>query len=377
MAVDVIGESPGRLRLAVLDEYEPEGWRQRAEFAVTGEVVTPSEFDDVAGAVPSVVTVAQGPAATGLRATPTAGSPVGVVDPDGVRFAPAAGLFVTTDPSASVRYRSLPRAEAAPPGAVSAPVGVPAELYRCPDSAIIDDIAGVLAQGTTEPLERLNRIESWLKLTKIYDPEAPGGQTVRSVERFLSQEFARGNLEVLVTAVRRARPLRRRPRARRRRLPGTRSRTTGGSTPPPMSRRGSRPRSPASAGCRSTRSRRPRSSSARRSWPASRRPSPPSRRAEPEPDADDGRSHGRRRGAVGAEHRARSSWPCWRRSPRRAGCGPTGCAGGRSHGAVAWPSRRRPRGSPGGRSSRRSSTTASPSGRTSPPARPPGRRPGA
>ena len=46
-----IGESPGRLRLAVLDDYEPEGWRQRAEFAVTGEVVTPSAFDDVAGAV--------------------------------------------------------------------------------------------------------------------------------------------------------------------------------------------------------------------------------------------------------------------------------------------------------------------------------------
>ncbi len=200
VAVDVNGESPGRLRMAVLDEYEPEGWRQRAQFAVTGEVVTPSAFDDVPGAVPSVVTVAQGPAATGLRATPTAGSPVGVVDPNGVRFAPAAGLFVTTDPSASVRYRSLPRAEAAPPGAVSAPVGVPAELYRCPDSEIIDGIAGVLAAGTTEPLERLNRIESWLKLTKIYDPEAPGGQTVRSVERFLSQEFARGNLEVFVTA---------------------------------------------------------------------------------------------------------------------------------------------------------------------------------
>ncbi len=200
VAVDVVGESPGRLRLAVLDEYEPEGWRQRAEFAVTGEVITPSVFDDVAAASPSMVTVAQGPAATGLRATPTAGSPVGVVDPNGVRFSSSAGMFVATDPSASVRYRSLPRAETAPPGAVSAPVGVPAELYRCPDSSVIDDIAGVLAQGTTEPLERLSRIEAWLKLTKIYDPEAPGGQTVRSVERFLSQDFARGNLEVLVTS---------------------------------------------------------------------------------------------------------------------------------------------------------------------------------
>jgi transglutaminase-like putative cysteine protease len=200
VAVVVDGESPGRLRMAVLDVYEPEGWRQRAEFAVTGEVVTPSAFDDVPGTSPSSVTVAQGPATTGLRATPTAGSPVGVVDPDGVRFSSAAGLFVSTDASSSVRYRSLPRVEAAPPGAVSAPVGVPAELYRCPDSQIIDDIAGVLSEGTTEPLERLNRIESWLKLTKIYDPEAPGGQTVRSVERFLSQEFARGNLEVLVTA---------------------------------------------------------------------------------------------------------------------------------------------------------------------------------
>ena len=200
VAVDVDGESPGRLRLAVLDHYEPEGWRQQAQFAVTGEVVTPTDLDVIDGAAPSVVTVAQGPATTGLRGTPTAGSPVGVVDPDGVRFSSSAGLFVATDPAASVRYRTLPRAEVAPPGASSAPVGVPGELYRCPDSAIVDDIAGVLAAGTTEPLERLARIESWLKLTKIYDPEAPGGQTLRSVERFLSQDFARGNLEVLVTA---------------------------------------------------------------------------------------------------------------------------------------------------------------------------------
>ena len=123
-------------------------------------------------------------------------------------------------PSASVRYRSLPRPETAPPGAASAPVGVPAELYRCPDSSVIDDIAGVLAQGTTEPLERLSRIEAWLKLTKIYDPEAPGGQTVRSVERFLSPGLRPRQPRGLRDLLRAARPLRRRAGARRRRIPG-------------------------------------------------------------------------------------------------------------------------------------------------------------
>ena len=149
MAVDVVGDSPGRLRLAVLDDYEPEGWRQRAEFAVTGEVITPSVFDDVEARVRRrSVTVAQGPATTG---------PAGDTRPPAARSASSiptacaspssAGVFVATDPAASVRYRSLPRPETAPPGAVSAPVGVPGELYRCPDSPVIDDIAGVLAAG--------------------------------------------------------------------------------------------------------------------------------------------------------------------------------------------------------------------------------------
>ncbi|MET0325270.1 MAG: protein kinase [Ilumatobacteraceae bacterium] len=203
VSVDVVGASPGRLRVAVLDQYAAAGWRQRAEFVITGETlaldpvagVDPTERQDVA----SSVTIAQGPATSGLSATPTAGTPVGIDDPDGVRFAPSAALFLT-DPGAGLAYRTVPSADIAPAAAGSAPAGVPGELYRCPDSPVIDDIADTLAQGGGSPLDRLRRIEAWLKLTKIYDPLAPGGQTQRSVELFLTQELGRGNLEVFVTA---------------------------------------------------------------------------------------------------------------------------------------------------------------------------------
>ena len=122
VVVDVDGASPGRLRLAVLDEYEPAGWRQGAEFAVTGRVVTPGPLDAVEDdSTTTMVDIEQGEAITGLRAAPTAGSPVEIVDPNGVRYASSTGMFVTTDPDDGVEYRTVPGAEAAPPGAASAP----------------------------------------------------------------------------------------------------------------------------------------------------------------------------------------------------------------------------------------------------------------
>lgn len=211
VSVTVDGASPGRLRLAVVDDYAPEGWRPGAEFAVTGEVLAPPPLSAVDEADRDVATtsvvVQPGPGVTGLRGAPTAGSPVAVTDPDGIRYSAQASVFLPAGAldgdgtgASGVSYRSVPAPEIAPPGAQSAPAGVPAALYRCPSSTVIDDIAGTLTDDVTAPLQRLERIESWLKLRKIYDPQAPGGQTLRSVEAFLSEDFARGNLEVFVTA---------------------------------------------------------------------------------------------------------------------------------------------------------------------------------
>ena len=185
VTVDVDGATPGRLRTAVLDRYESEGWRQRAEFAITGEALEPDPVD----IAPASACTGLRPGRRHLRRGPRAGS----ASPHGVRS--SRRPFLTPTQTASCTGPSP--ADVSPVGPGSVPAGV--ALYRCPDSTIIDGTADALAGGGS-PLDRLRRIEVWLKLTKIYDTQAPGGQTVRSVELFLTQEFARGNLEVFVTA---------------------------------------------------------------------------------------------------------------------------------------------------------------------------------
>ncbi|MGY6499720.1 MAG: protein kinase domain-containing protein [Acidimicrobiales bacterium] len=201
--VIVDGDVPGRLRLAVLDEYAETGWTQSADFSVTGETLT----DDPVFVGPrddgptgfATVTVIPDVGLGTFRALPTAGVPRSLTDPSGMRFAARAGVLLAADRSDAVTY-STGAAPLVAPEIVAPPVGdVPANLVSCPESEVIREVASTLTADTTSARERLSRIESWLLTRRVYDPDAPGGQTVAAVERFVEQPFARGNLEVFVT----------------------------------------------------------------------------------------------------------------------------------------------------------------------------------
>lgn len=211
--VVVDGPSPGRLRLAVLDRYAPTGWQQAADFSITGETLADDPLyradaarradEDGGGLAPveTAVEVRPHSAYDDLRTVPTGGTPRSVGEPALVRYAPSAGVLLAADGGIAVRYRA---GAPAPPEA-DAPGGptvgrYPPELATCPDSEPLRAIAAQLAAGTTDATARLERIESFLKVRRVYDPASPGGQTLRSVERFLAQDYGRGNLEVFVSA---------------------------------------------------------------------------------------------------------------------------------------------------------------------------------
>ncbi|HVM09136.1 MAG TPA: transglutaminaseTgpA domain-containing protein [Acidimicrobiales bacterium] len=210
-SVKVNGAAPGRLRMAVLDRYDGTGWKQSAEFAITGRTLADDPLYPViaAGSPPGddsslddLTTVTYRPLGNPpLRAVPTAGVPRRVDDPDAVRYAPRAGILLA-EGEATVSYTTA--AAIAPPAETTrgdATVGsFPPELATCPASDRVAAIASELAVGTTTAVERLDRIENYLKVRRVYDPSAPGGQTLRSVERFLDQDYARGNLEAFVTS---------------------------------------------------------------------------------------------------------------------------------------------------------------------------------
>lgn len=211
--VTVAGPTPGRLRLAVLDEYAPTGWRQAADFSITGETLADdplyragpdAELGAAIAPAESSVTVAPAVGYDDLQTVPTAGTPLAVSDPELVRYAPAAGILLADERGLTVRYRTGAAPPATPEDVRTASeptVGqYPATLAACPESEIVSTIATQLSAGTTDARERLARIENFLKVRRIYDPASPGGQTIRSVERFLEQDYARGNLEVFVTA---------------------------------------------------------------------------------------------------------------------------------------------------------------------------------
>ena len=120
VAVDVVGASPGRLRLAVLDATSPRAGASRPSSRVTGEVEsTRRVFDaDRTAPTPSLVTVAQGPAMTRAAG-----------DADGrqpgrrrrsrrrpLRLLGRRSSWRPTRRRASVTA-AVPRAEVAPPGA--------------------------------------------------------------------------------------------------------------------------------------------------------------------------------------------------------------------------------------------------------------------
>jgi hypothetical protein len=203
--ITVEGPSPGRMRVAVLDRYTETGWRQSATFSVTAETLArdPLYLDGVAtGGTITTVTVTPMDVDTGLRAVPTTGIPVTVGRPHGVRFSPAAGILIASRPEDPTTYRSARRGPAAGTATTAEPpVGqFPTELAACPASPTVTAVAAELSRGTASPLERLDRIENFLKLRRVHDPAAPGGQTLGAVEHFVGQDFARGNLEVFVTS---------------------------------------------------------------------------------------------------------------------------------------------------------------------------------
>lgn len=207
-AVTVAGASPGRLRIAVLDEYASTGWRQSADFAITGETLAPDPLYRSATPTPqsrlaaeqATVTIDSSPTPGGLRGAPTAGAPASVDEPDGVRYSAAAGVLLAPDGSRRLTYRTTAEASVSGVGRDATVGRFPPALASCPASSAIGEVARQLAGDAPGAEERLARIENYLKVRRVYDPSAPGGQTIRSIERFLEQDFARGNLEAFVTS---------------------------------------------------------------------------------------------------------------------------------------------------------------------------------
>ena len=207
-SVTVAGPSPGRLRLAVLDRYTTDGWEQDATYAITGSSLDPgpilgsaaSTATSTAAPARTSVTVVPGERESQFAAVPTGGSPISVSDPNGVRYSATAGVLLGGNWQSPVSYEALVRTGERPSVVEAPSPAATPDLSQCPDSSALRQTASVLVEGVVSPLDRLARIDSWLKLQRIYDPTAPGGQTQRSVERFLEQDFARGNLEMFVTA---------------------------------------------------------------------------------------------------------------------------------------------------------------------------------
>ena len=140
VTVRVDGPSPGRQRLAVLGGYTPEGWQQLDEFAVTGTHLAASPLFVTAtnGQPTTEVEVVDGDATTGMRALPSAGTPIALADATSIRFSADAGIFLPSRSVSGITYRTVPdRAFGADTPAV-APAGLDPALFACPDSSAVD-----------------------------------------------------------------------------------------------------------------------------------------------------------------------------------------------------------------------------------------------
>lgn len=198
--VRVDGDSPGRLRLAVLDGYRSTGWFQDAEAWVTGSSLAADPLQPETTRPLTDIQVETSGIEPLFQAVPTAGIPVSVTDPASVSYDPNRSLIYPERRDAPVAYRARPGNDNTSSIGGLTPTDVPAELLECPDSEAIRTVSSQLVAGAATPIDRLRRIESWLIRTQIYDEKAPGGQTLGAVERFLSQPYARGNLEVFVSS---------------------------------------------------------------------------------------------------------------------------------------------------------------------------------
>ena len=144
VTVDVDGPSPGRLRLAVLGGYRrragtswPSSPSPAPHLAASPLFVTATDGQPV-----TEVEVIDGDATTGMRALPSAGTPIALADATSIRFSADAGIFLPSRPViAAITYRTVPdRAFGADTPAV-APAGLDQSLFACPDSSLLTYVA--------------------------------------------------------------------------------------------------------------------------------------------------------------------------------------------------------------------------------------------
>jgi hypothetical protein len=213
--VTVRGPSPGRLRLAVLDDYQLDGWKQLDGFSLTGEALARPGFSTGTTQGTTTVEVVRntGSRDATFRALPSGGSPISVDDPQQVRYAVDAGVLLHEGASATDRperlvyrthpYRVEPLVEEEPPAA-----SMPVVYTSCPqDLARVREVADVVTGGAATSLGKVKEIENYLKTLRFYDPTWDGGQSFGNrgagdlgVEAFIGRDLAYGNLEVFTTA---------------------------------------------------------------------------------------------------------------------------------------------------------------------------------
>ncbi len=200
------GGDPGRIRLAVLDHYDDTGWVEGAQYVLTGSNLLSDPVASVAGEAQRVsLTVESGHWGSHFVASPSAGQPTRVEGSGTLRYAPATGMLVTDDSSAPLTVETaVSTGVPDDTSVVSKDTGrYPVSLTRCPNSTLLSTIAAQLIAGQSSTLDRIRAIETFLKIKKIYSPQAPGGQTLRGVESFLATDVKvfQGNFEVYVTAM--------------------------------------------------------------------------------------------------------------------------------------------------------------------------------
>jgi hypothetical protein len=213
--VTVIGPSPGRLRLAVLDDYQLDGWSQLDGFSLTGQALARPDFSTGTTQAATTVEVVRNVDNNDstFRALPSAGSPISVDDPQQVRYAVDAGVLLHDGASAADRperlvyrthpYRVDPLVEEEPPTA-----SMPVVYTSCPQElARVREVADVVTGGAATSLGKVKEIENYLKTLRVYVPTWDGGQSFGNrgpgdlgVEAFIGRDLAYGNLEVFTTA---------------------------------------------------------------------------------------------------------------------------------------------------------------------------------
>lgn len=203
--VVVTGPSPGRLRLAVLTQYEIDrGWRQAAEFSVTGaNLASDPNLPRSPGSedVLTEVQVTIDSASPVFRAMPTGGRPRSVDEPRGVRFSARSGVLLRSDGESDISYLSAVAPDRLP--VIVEPTVRSLEL-SCPTLALVD-YANQVIRGATTDVDKLQAIRAFFLANtleqRLFDNDAElGGQTLNAVNRFLGPSPTFGGLEVYVTS---------------------------------------------------------------------------------------------------------------------------------------------------------------------------------